>query len=78
MYLNFYKAPSGTNQYYDSIEVNNAEANIMRFAEQGIIPRSFESPWPSYEVKNGKFIRKNEYLYPGFPSFVPPKPKGIF
>ena len=50
----------------------------MRFAEQGIIPRSFESPWPSYEVKNGKFIRKNEYLYPGFPSFVPPKPKGIF
>jgi len=76
--INFYKAPLGTNQYYDSIEVNNAEANIMRFAEQGIIPRSFESPWPSYEVKNGKFIRKNEYLYPGFPSFVPPKPKGIF
>ena len=76
--INFYKAPLGTNQYYDSIEVNNAKANIMRFAEQGIIPRSFESPWPSYEVKNGKFIRKNEYLYPGFPSFVPPKPKGIF
>ena len=76
--INFYKAPLGTDQYYDSIEVNNAEANIMRFAEQGIIPRSFESPWPSYEVKNGKFIRKNEYLYPGFPSFVPPKPKGIF
>ena len=76
--INFYKAPLGTNQYYDSIEVNNAEANIMRFAEQGIIPRSFESPWPSYEVKNGKFIRKNEYLYPGFPGFVPPKPKGVF
>ena len=48
---------------YKSIEVSNANANIMRFAEQGIIPRSFESPWPSYEVtKSGKFTRKNEYL----------------
>jgi len=79
VHKNFFKAPVQANQYYKSIEVSNANANIMRFAEQGIIPRSFESPWPSYEVtKSGKFTRKNEYLYPGFPSFVPPKPKGVF
>ena len=79
VHRNFFKAPVQANQYYKSIEVSNANANIMRFAEQGIIPRSFESPWPSYEVtKSGKFTRKNEYLYPGFPSFIPPKPKGVF